>query len=121
MSALESQVSREQLFDTLRRLRPRIHPLETPEGLLYVRSLNGAARAELGNGQATPAKIAAYSLCSPDGALLFNPRDDESVSECDELDGKALDLIVARVFELAGLTKEAIDNAEKKSEPSQNA
>jgi hypothetical protein len=106
---------RDALLSIVRRLRPKTHPIETPEGTLYVRELDGASRAALGDGKATHQRIAAYGLSTPDGVLLFDPTDDASVAELAGMEVRTLDAIVSKVMSLAGMTPAKVEAAEKKS------
>lgn len=109
--------------------RPKLGPLaETPDGIkFYVRAFSGADRArylELMDGfkdkpgQIPFGKIAAMGLCDEKGVLLYDAEKPEDVAEVSEFDGDFLQNAVNALFELSGLTKQAADEAAKKSEAS---
>lgn len=113
--------------EILRRAKPKVHPCDICSGTVHVRALSGAGRAAYlalaakhEPGLPPSHEIVALALCEEDGILSYdyaNPRD---ITELSEVDGDDLQKIVAKIFEVSGLTKEALETAEKKSEASQN-
>lgn len=113
--------------DTIRKARPKVHAVETPDGPVYVRALSGAGRqryldfVEAADGKVPYGRVAALALCEPDGTMVYDPEEPADVEECAEIDGQTLDSICMKLFEVSGLTKKAGDDAEKKLDASVNA
>lgn len=61
------------------------------------------------------AKVVALGLCEEDGALTYNVDNEKDIAEIGEVDGAVLQAIVLKLYEVSGLTKTAIEDAEKKS------
>jgi hypothetical protein len=108
--------------DSLRSFRPKVHSFEHGGQTFYVRAFSGAGRARYlelcrGAGDAGPpmAKVVALGLCEEDGALTYNVDKDTDIAEISEVDGAVLQAVVLKLYEVSGLTKTAIEDAEKKS------
>lgn len=98
---------------------------DDPDDAIYIRALSGAGRMKYleltkkFDGVVPATHIAALGLCDEGGSLCFNidkPADIEELSV--DVDGEVLQIIANEVFRVSGLAKDAIEEAEKKSEAS---
>jgi hypothetical protein len=96
-----------------------------PDDVIYIRALSGAGRMkylELSkkfDGVVPGTHIAALGLCDEGGSVCFNidkPTDIEELGL--DVDGEVLQIIATEVFRVSGLAKDAVEEAEKKSEAS---
>jgi hypothetical protein len=106
--------------DALRAFKPKVHKHEYEGQTFHVRSLSGAGRAkylELCNEKDGPrmSKVVALGLCDESGNLEFNVEQEKDVAEIESVDGAVLQSIVFKLYEVSGLTKKALDEAEKNS------
>jgi len=108
--------------DALRVFRPKVHKFDHDGQTLHVRALSGAGRAKYlelcrtGNdGSPAMARVVALGLCEEDGTLTYNVDNDKDVAEIEQVDGAVLQAVVFKLYEVSGLTKKAMEEAEKKS------
>lgn len=111
--------------DTVRRSKPTIVTFPLPNGeSIWVRAFSGPGRAAYsayvsdlgkeGRG-AAPEIVAAMAICEEDGSLAYDWQKPEDLAEiAGHFDAHMLDEIGLKLFELSGLTKKAVDDAEKK-------
>lgn len=93
-----------------------------------MRALSGAGRqayldlVEAAGEGRTPsiATIVALGLCEADGSITYDHRNPADLLELDAVDGATLNLIASTLFEISGLTTDAVDQAEKKSDASRS-
>jgi len=108
--------------DALRSFRPKVHQHEYEGKSFHIRALSGAGRAKYlelvaaaGDSSPSMAKVVALGLCEEDGVLTYNVDNEKDVAEINEVDGAVLQSIVFKLYEISGLTKKAIESAEKNS------
>lgn len=109
--------------ETIRKARPTISEYQLQDGnKVWVRALSGTGRAAYSeyvsqardNGGIRPEVIAAMGICEEDGTLAYDWRNPADLQELlEHLDGQDLDGIGLRLFEISGLTKRAVEEAEK--------
>jgi len=98
---------------------------DDPDEVVHIRALSGAGRIkylELSkkfDGVVPATHIAALGLCDEGGSLCFNVDKSADIEELSvDVDGEVLQIIANEVFRVSGLAKDAIEEAEKKSEAS---
>lgn len=110
--------------DTIRKGKLKTAQVQLSNGeTVQVREFSGPVRAEYAeymeaskaNGGIKPHVVAAMAICEPDGALAYDWKNADDVQEiADHLSAADLDAIGLKLFEISGLTKKAVDEAEKK-------
>lgn len=106
--------------DSLRAFKPKVHVFDHEGQTFHVRALSGAGRTKYldlchtGDGTPSMAKVVALGLCESDGSLTYNVDNDKDIAEINEIDGAVLQAIVFKLYEVSGLTKKALEEAEKK-------
>lgn len=105
--------------DALRSFKPKVHQFDHQGQTFHVRALSGAGRAKYldlcKNDNPPMAKVVALGLCEEDGALTYNADNEKDIAEIEAVDGEVLQAIVFKLYEVSGLTKKAIEAAEKNS------
>ena len=117
--------------EALKKSRAKIYPLDISSGRVFVKALNGISRqlytdlSRKSDGNLPLYTVAAIALCNEDGSSVFDVSTDKGVAlaniELQEVDGADLQDICMKLFQVSGLTKDAVSEAEKKSEASPSA
>jgi hypothetical protein len=108
--------------DALRAFKPKVHAFDHAGQTLHVRSLSGSGRSKYlelcraaGDGSPSMAKVVALGLCEEDGSLTYNVDNEKDIAEIEQVDGEVLQAVVFKLYEVSGLTKKALEEAEKNS------
>lgn len=111
--------------DTIRKAKPTVSEYALTDGSkVWVRAFNGTGRANYiayiekakGNGGIHSEAVAAMALCDEDGTLAYDFQKQADLDELrDKLDAQDIDGIGLRLFEISGLAKNALEDAEKNS------
>ncbi len=113
--------------DTVRKAKPTIVAYILTDGSkVWLRALSGTGRARYmahvqkakENGGVRSEEVAAMCLCEEDGSLVFDHENAADLADIAKLDGQDLDRIGLKLFEISGLTKNAVEDAAKNSEAS---
>jgi hypothetical protein len=110
--------------DEIRKNKLVLAPVKLSTGQsVQVREFSGPLRAAYSdymetskaNGGVQPQVVAAMAICEADGTLAYDWQKPEDLQEiADHIGAADLDTISLKLFEISGLTKKAIDEAEKK-------
>jgi hypothetical protein len=102
--------------------RPPVHAVEISGKKFFVRAMGPIARtvyvslvmeAAASNSNVPPHLIVAAGICDSDGKLPDEEEKPAIIEELRTLDGGELTRASRKVLELSGLTKEALEKAEK--------
>lgn len=117
--------------DTIRSAKPAVEEYTLTDGRkVWVRAFNGKGRSRYmeyiekakANGGVKSEAIAAMALCDESGVLAYDHRNQEDLEELSEhLDGRDLDGIGLKLFEVSGLKAGAVEEEIKNSEASPNS
>ncbi len=113
--------------DVLARSKASVHKVHLPvaDGDVFIKSLSGEGRAfltELANsaksGQAPLHMIAAVALCEENGSPYFDLVSEKGIALAD-MESKSwsdtdIQAVVSKLWEVSGLKKDAVADAEKK-------
>jgi hypothetical protein len=111
-------------LETLRKAKRKVQPCEISTGTVYVISLSSRGRASYmelvtKNGGKSPPmhEIAALGLSEEDGKLAYDLSSEEGraalASDADAIDGDDWQKIALKVLQVSGMTKDAVEEAEK--------
>jgi hypothetical protein len=110
--------------DTIRKNKLGTAPVTLSTGKdIQVREFSGPLRATYSeyieasktNGGVKPEVVAAMAICEADGTLAYDWQKPEDLQELvDHISASDLDAIGLKLFEISGLTKKAVEEAEKK-------
>jgi hypothetical protein len=110
--------------DTIRKSKLKVEPVTLSTGQsVQIREFSGPLRAAYSdymetskaNGGIKPEVVVAMAICEADGALAYDWQKPEDLQEiADHIGAADLDAISLKLFEISGLTKKDIDEAEKK-------
>jgi hypothetical protein len=116
--------------DTLKKSRAKVHEMAISTGTVYVRSFNGAQRqlwidvSKSLDHNIPLHTVAALGLCEQDGSMLFDCSTEKGRMlanvELQEVDAEDLQAICLKLMSVSGVSRDAVGEAEKKSEASQS-
>lgn len=110
--------------ETLKKHKPRLVEVEWNGDKLWVKGMSGADRQDYRN-RVTKAEANggfkneyAFALAVRDenGVRQYDPDNADDIAEISELDGDLIDRVVLAYLGASGLTKKAVEDAEKNSE-----
>lgn len=117
--------------DTIRAAKPFVSEYTLKDGgKVWVRAFNGKGRANYiayiekakANGGVKTEAVAAMGVCDENGTLVYDYQNQAHLDELSEyLDGRDLDGISIQLFQISGLSKDAVEDASKNSEASPNS
>lgn len=116
------------LRDSFKQHRPELRQFEWNGTKFWVRSMSGADRADYreraekakSNGGFKNEYAFALAVRNEDGLRVYDVDSHDDVDEISALDGSFIDFVVMRWLECSGLTRKAVEDAEKNLDATQN-